>query len=145
MPKDRRAYYQKNKETILAERREYYANNKQKVIENVQKYYKKNTEQIKAYSREYYQNNKELHTLQCKQWANENPDKIRISHWKYRGIIDDDFPLLLEVYKKETNCWICGVKYSNTRIKCLEHDHSIKDEPNVRYICCNVCNVHVVC
>jgi len=107
-------------------------------------YSAKNKEKRKAQRKEYYQKNKEKIALTKKEHRANNPDKYRIKEWKYQGIIDDDFPLLEKVFDKETHCWICLEEYSKTRIKCLEHDHSIKDEPNVRYICCHKCNLFVV-
>jgi len=135
----------KDKEERKAYNKEYEAKNKEKRKAQRKEHYQKNKERIRAEQKEYRAKNKEMIALRTKKDRANNPDKFRIKKWKDQGIIDGDFPLLHKVFMKETNCWICGVKYSKTRIKCLEHDHSIKDEPNVRYICCNVCNVHVVC
>ena len=107
-------------------------------------YYSRNKERVLARCKAYVAKNKEKHKANCKRWKLNNLDKNRISQWKLRGVIDGDFDLLNKVYEKETNCWICGVEYSKKRLKCLEHDHSIKDDDNVRYICCNVCNTKVV-
>ena len=98
----------------------------------------------KAYFRERYLKNKERILAISKIWKDNNRDKRRIEKWNSRGVIDGDFPLLHYVYEKETHCWICLEEYSKSRIKCLDHDHSIKDQPNVRYICCHICNTKVV-
>jgi len=104
----------------------------------------KDKEERIAYYKEYYQKNIEKEKARCKKYYDNNPDKFRIRNWKDQGIIDGDFDLLNEVFKEQTHCWICLEEYIGTRIKCLDHDWSIKDDSNPRYICCNVCNLHVV-
>ena len=107
------------------------------------KYYLKNKERILAKQREYRAKNKEK--LREKKYYANNPDKYRIRNWKRQGIIDGDFPLLNEVFEKETHCWICWEPYNGRKKrKCLDHDWSIKDDSNPRYICCHVCNLKVV-
>tara|TARA_R110000772_G_C12925930_1_gene399081 strand:+ start:85 stop:486 length:402 start_codon:yes stop_codon:yes gene_type:complete len=64
----------------------------------------------------------------------------RIANWKARGMIDDDFDDLYEYMLNETHCMVCLKEYKNTKDRHVDHDHDIKDEPNVRYICCNICN-----
>jgi len=113
---------------------------KEERIAYYKEYYQKNKEKRK----EYYQKNIEKEKARCKKYYDNNPDKFRIRNWKDQGIIDGDFDLLNEVFKEQTHCWICLEEYIGTRIKCLDHDWSIKDDSNPRYICCNVCNLHVV-
>ena len=115
-----------------------------------------NKEKHKAWSKEYYQknkekdkqyraNNKEKVKARHKKYREENPDKLRIKHWKNRGIIDGDFPLLEKVFKQQTHCWICWEPYNGEKKrKSLDHDWDIKDDDNVRYICCHTCNTTVV-
>ena len=119
----------KNKEDKNAKAREYYHRDKEK---------------RKAYHKNYRANNKEKEKARRKKYREENPDKLRIKQWKRRGIIDGDYNLLNEVFKEQTHCWICWEPYIGTRRKCLDHDWDIKDDGNVRYICCHTCNLHVV-
>jgi DNA-directed RNA polymerase subunit RPC12/RpoP len=75
----------------------------------------------------------------------KQPQNYIIPRWKARGIMDADFPSLLEAFNEETNCQICGVEFENSydkkRKKVLDHDH---DTGEVRYICCNMCNLHIL-
>ena len=141
-------YYQKNKEKGKAKRKEYEAKNKEKIKAKASarfgKWYEKNKEKVKARSNEWYHKNKEKVAERAKEYYLNNKDKSRISHWKQKGIIDGDFPLLEKVFMKETNCWICGVEYCQKRFKCLDHDWDITDDSNPRYICCHYCNINVV-
>ena len=140
-----RERYHKNKERFLAEQKEYRANNKEKEKARHKKYYEKNKETIILRIKEYRVNHKDMVSLIHKKYRANNPDKFRIKEWKRQGIIDGDFPLLEKVFEKETHCWICWESYNVTkRRKCLDHDWDIKDDDNVRYICCNTCNVNVV-
>ena len=108
-------------------------------------YRQNNKEKLKQQRKEYYAKNKEKGKQQTKEYRENNFHKTRILDWKRQGIIDGDFPLLNEVFEKETHCWICWKPYNGRKIrKCLDHDWSIKDDSNPRYICCHSCNVHVV-
>ena len=130
----------RDQENLKAWRKQNYQKNKAKLTLKQKQYSERNKEKIK----EYLANNKEKISLRAKEYRAKNPDKCRIRKWKEQGIIDGDFDLLNEVFKQQTHCWICLEEYSKTRIKCLEHDWSIKDDGNVRYICCHICNTKVV-
>ena len=109
----------------------------------------------KECQKRYREKHKEKDQQRHKKYREENKDKIRarqkeyektspiyykkyiICGWKQKGIIDDDYDLLFEVYKKETHCWLCGKEYVKRNDKHLDHDHGT-GEP--RYICCRSCN-----
>jgi len=129
--------------------KKYYKANREKRIESSLKNYnkKKNDEDFKKikklYNEQYYLDNKE----KILQYNKENPKSKIICDWKIQGIIDDDYDLLYEVFIKETNCWICGKDFNKDirmDIRCLDHDHDITDDGNVRYILCGYCNLFVV-
>ena len=63
----------------------------------------------------------------------------RIYNWKRLGIIDEDLSTLYDYLIKETNCMICFKEYKNSKDRQLDHDH---DTGEIRYICCNNCNVN---
>ena len=107
-------------------------------------YYSRNKERVLARCKARYENNKEKVQAINKTWRDNNRHKNRISQWKLRGIIDGDFDSLNEVFEKETHCWICWKPYIGTRTKALDHDWDIKNDDNVRYICCKSCNSWVV-
>ena len=118
---------------------------REKHKEKIRAYKKQHNAEHKAYMKQYYAKNKEKEVLRQKKYRENNFHKTRILDWKRQGIIDGDFPLLNEVFEKETHCWICCEPYNGRKKrKCLDHDWSIKDDSNPRYICCHSCNVHVV-
>ena len=72
----------------------------------------------------------------------------RISNWKSRGIICDDWDALHERYMNTSHCEKCDVLLTTglgRTGKCLDHDHTIKDRENVRAVLCNACNVNDRC
>ena len=74
----------------------------------------------------------------------------RISRWKSQGIISDDYDALYEMFMSTTHCEKCSVLLTTDRrttrtTKCLDHDHSIKDRPNVRAVLCHACNTNDNC
>ena len=65
--------------------------------------------------------------------------RARIWKWKSRGIIDADYDALYDLVLATNECQICN-KYIEGINKQVDHDHSITDGDNVRYICCLRCN-----
>jgi len=73
----------------------------------------------------------------------------RISCWKNRGIRVEynDWNYFYEIFISITECQKCGKelavdKQRTHATRCVDHDHTINDEPNVRYICCHSCNTN---
>tara|TARA_R110002096_G_scaffold127750_3_gene275730 strand:- start:30 stop:335 length:306 start_codon:yes stop_codon:yes gene_type:complete len=66
----------------------------------------------------------------------------RISDWKRQGIIFHDFDLLHDMYLQTTHCDVCKclLNQCGKSRKCVDHDHDITDDDNVRNILCNSCN-----
>ena len=84
-------------------------------------------------------------------WVNnkrENSPEFKkkeiIHKWKSRGIIDEDFNSVYEMFINQTNCWICDKQFKPKGDRCLDHDHFIDDAPNVRFVCCRDCNWHIL-
>jgi len=121
----------------------------------------KNPEERKQYQKEYREKHKEKQKEYMYKYhkglidvrteadliKNSKPDirlkTQRISQWKSRGIIFHDYNFLYELYIDTTHCNLCNVKLSennNIYQKCLDHNHDIIDDENVRYICCRKCN-----
>ena len=124
----------KNKEKVAIKRKEWRANNKDKEAIYNNKYKANHKETIAIYDKKYNQtpNGKKLK---------------RIADWKIRGIIDEDIDAVYDYYVKETNCMICDKIYNKDIVmdkRCLDHDHDITDDNNVRYICCSYCNLHII-
>ena len=102
----------------------------------------KDPEKRKQWKREY--NKKTGYKHQKKFNASPEGKKVKtISQWKSRGIIFHDYHLLYEIYTQTTHCDICRVELTDgngSSQKCLDHDHAIDDNENVRYVCCKKCN-----
>ena len=68
--------------------------------------------------------------------------------WRYRGLIltsQEEFDEIYERYLNTFWCDECECELTIDRVrtattKCLDHDHSITHDENVRYICCRKCN-----
>jgi len=72
----------------------------------------------------------------------------RIRDWKRQGIKCDDWDALHERFMNTTHCEGCNVLLTAGRgrtAKCVDHDHSINDRPNVRAILCRACNLNNKC
>jgi hypothetical protein len=70
--------------------------------------------------------------------------QYRISNWKQRGVISDDFDALYEIFINTSECENCGIELTEGKScatnRCLDHDHSITDRENFRNILCQRCN-----
>ena len=74
----------------------------------------------------------------------------RISCWKTQGIIVEynDWDTFYEYVIATTHCQkencdkeLTTDKLTTHSTRVVDHDHSIKNKPNVRYVCCNACNI----
>lgn len=64
--KDKKEYYQENKEKIAEYQREYYQKNKEKIKEYQRKYYQENKEKILEHIRNYYKEKRQnKHNNKC--------------------------------------------------------------------------------
>ena len=94
----------------------------------IKKYCELNKERIKKDRKNYRQ-------------TEEGKKSIRISNWKFKGVICDDFDKLYEYYLNCWNCEECNVEliegcYGANK-KCLDHDHRTG---LFRNVLCNTCN-----
>ena len=99
--------------------------------------------------KKYRENNREKKRLIDKKYKQtpEGKKKYRLNKWKFGGIIDPDIESVYDYFITQTHCWICDKEYNNNIImdyRCLDHDHDLIDEPNIRYICCGYCNINVI-
>jgi len=66
----------------------------------------------------------------------------RMSDWRRYGIIFHDYDLLYDIFFSTTHCNFCECELDTcfkTR-KCLDHDHTITEQENVRGVLCHYCN-----
>jgi hypothetical protein len=101
--------------------------------------------QKKALSdKKYYLKNKEKRAkkfaIYCQTY--QGVKSRRISKWKGRGVIHEDFNALYDIYLNTHECEECGVTLSNEKkrtktTKCLDHCH---ETGLFRNILCHFCN-----
>ena len=125
-------YYQKNKEAIKQRAREHYHHNKEDILLKKKDYYKKNREAKREYQNKYYH---------CPEKHKNN----RISDWKKRGVIHDDYSALYDKYINTNECELCKIPITQGKgligKKCLDHDHKTGE---FRNILCGHCNINVL-
>ena len=95
-----------------------------------------------AYNKEYHRKNREkiLQRFSVYQ-KTEAFHKINvIASWKRQDIVcDGEWDEVWEWWSSTKQCDICDVSLEGKK-KCLDHDHHLKDEYNVRGILCSKCN-----
>ena len=111
----------------------------------LRQYRKANKEKIKLLNKLWRNNHKEYISQKNREYYN-TPEGKKInmcSKWRSRGIIFFDWDLLYDIYIHTTHCDNCKCKLNqcNSSRKCLDHDHDITDDENVRGILCMRCNV----
>ena len=105
----------------------------------------------KAKQREYKRRYRERHRekiaeKQREYGQTENGMKIRrINNWKRYGIIADSWEEVYAWYLETKTCDICDCVLTEDRrntssTKCLDHDHTLKDQYNIRGVICHSCN-----
>jgi len=135
-PEKAKEYRKKNKEKVKEYQKEYYLKNREKVLQREKQYQLKNKEKIQEYKKKHQ---KEYNKSEIYKKSH------RIFGWKKQGIIFHDWDLLYEIYLQTTHCDNCNClltydRYFRKTTKCMDHDHSITDNENVRNILCHSCN-----
>ena len=101
----------------------------------------------REYMREYHERNRDTILEKQRKYAQtENGKKyLKIGRWKYRGIIADNWEEVYSWYLETERCDICDRALTTDTLntsstKCLDHDHSITDDYNIRGVICQGCN-----
>jgi len=107
-------------------------------------YREANKEKKKEYMKQYKEQKKEEIAAQMKEYNKTDAGikSHRISKWKQRDVISDDYDKLYEMYMNTKNCQECNVElvegiYGSNK-KCLDHCHKTGEFRNVL---CQTCNV----
>lgn len=119
--------------------KQYYLDNKEKK----KQYLKDNKEKIKIQKAEWYQNNKEKISKYDKEYNKTDKGlKVnRLSRWRLRGLISEDYDKIYQRYLSTKECDNCGIELDedNNTKKCMDHSHTTGE---FRNILCNLCNVN---
>tara|TARA_R100001244_G_scaffold116552_1_gene86644 strand:- start:2166 stop:2702 length:537 start_codon:yes stop_codon:yes gene_type:complete len=150
--KERKEYMKQynidNREKRREKRREYYLRNKAREAETAKLYHEKNKEQLNAYNKQYYNDNRGIlnkksreyqanNKEQAREYKKNNPDKAKISSWKYQGVIHHDYNALYDRYINTHICDVCAYPFDKTNWRCIDHDHSTG---LFRQVICHNCN-----
>ena len=138
---------EEKKEARRLTTKKYRESHKENIKSSSKKYSEEHKEEKKEYGAKRYEEKREEMIKRVKEYRKTTIGKKnqRINEWKCRGIIDADLGAVYDYYVKQTHCMICKKEYKNTRDRHLDHEHSITDDDNIRYICCNRCNTYIVC
>ena len=120
----------KSKAELAAQRAAHYQANKEKNKADAKVYYQANSEKIKANIKAYQQTPK-------------GKKSQRISTWKQRGIISDDFDALYEQFLGTINCEDCQCiltvdKQNTSTTRMMDHCHQTGLP---RGVVCHACNL----
>ena len=117
---------------------------KEKHKEYMKEWHQKNKEKRKEYDIKYHEKNKEKRNEYMKEYRQTPQGKKSntISQWRERGILFHDYDLLHDIYLSTTHCHFCKclLNQCGSSRKCVDHNHDIHDDINVRGILCQVCN-----
>ena len=137
----KKQYREQNKEKIAEYRKKYYEENKEKLAEQNKKYYYENKEKLAEWQKEYREDNKEKRKEYNQ--TETGKKKNRISNWKRKGVISDDFDALYKYFINCKNCEECNIeltedRYNTATTRCLDHSH---ETGLFRNVLCQSCNV----
>tara|TARA_R110000803_G_scaffold17616_1_gene47444 strand:+ start:592 stop:1014 length:423 start_codon:yes stop_codon:yes gene_type:complete len=130
------------KEQMVAYSKKYREKNRQKIADKM-KIYRENNKIKKADYLKIYRKNNKQKIAEKKKIYHQTPKSKkshRISKWKHRGIITDDYDYWYELYIEQNHCWHCEKEFIDSRDRNLDHNHSITDRENIRGILCRTCN-----
>lgn len=119
---------------------------KEEKAEYMKQYRLDNKEKIKEQSRQYNLDNKEkLAKQKAEYYQSPNGKKLnKISNWKTRGLLWDTEDEIDEIYNRwliSERCELCDEEYTETNVKCMDHEHKDGIYGKFRNVLCHSCNV----
>ena len=114
--KERKDYYETNKDILLKKMKEYRDNNKDIINEYMKEYRETNKGILNEKKKQYYQNNKDILKEKTKQYRETNKEKIQ----EYR---DDNREKIREYFKEKITCQ-CGCNVLKYNLK--QHERTKK-------------------
>ena len=151
--KDKKYYYEKNKEKRIERCRIYREEHKEELKEQKKYYYEKNKEIIAEKVKEYRNNNKEKIKEKAKVYTKNNKEKIAKRDKEYRNNNKEKIKERKKEYYKKTKCEhnknygfckICNlnlylVNLNRTHIyNCLKSSYINKTKSSIDYLGCDV-------
>jgi hypothetical protein len=141
----KRQYYIKNREEILRQQKEYSKNNKEACLSRQKEYYENNKEVILSQRKEWRETHREERNMYQKEYR-KTPIGIKnrkISHWRIRGLISDNYDEIYEKYINTTHCENCNIelttgRFTTSTTRVMDHNHSTGE---FRNILCHSCNI----
>ena len=124
--------------------KEYQQKNKEKIAETQKEYREANKEKLAEYEKEYREVNKEKISKMKSEYIKTEKGKKnqKITGWRNRGVIADNFDELYDKYINTKKCENCDIEFIDGDVsmnkRCLDHDHLTGQFRNVL---CNTCNI----
>ena len=129
-------WYEQNKQKVLERQKEYHKDWYESNKEKSKDYYEANKQKVK----DYYESNKQKVLERQKEYRqSESGRKANCkSKWKIRGLTDNDFDYIYNLYINTARCWVCSHDFSKYW-KCMDHNHETGE---FRQILCHNCNIN---
>ena len=103
-----------------------------------------NRNKVNKNSRERYAKDKIAFKNNTMKWRDKNILKFNktntLYNWKKYGIISNDWDKTYQYYINCTHCEWCDEPFDKSANRCLDHDHNINDDVNIRGVLCRGCN-----
>lgn len=146
--KERAAEYKKAKREVLTEdqkeKRRIYARTRRNELKDTQEYKQKESKKTKKYQEKHKEELKEIrktdvykHKKKDYQNTPRGRKSLMMSHWKYYGLICDDYSKIYDEYLLCEQCNICKKEFKTRHDKQMDHDHNTG---LFRQFLCQSCN-----
>ena len=121
---------------IFKEKKQWYQDNKEKAKESAKNWASNNKEKMEEWRRQYYLDHRDKKIKQSRQNYKENGKKRRIK--LLYNLSHEDWLKMWEA--QNGKCAICGKIFTKPSDACVDHNHETDE---VRGLLCNKCNVGI--